>query len=244
MSAQGTPTDAPEAPPETPGTPTEGPGAPPDAQETEETHVAEVPASAGSARGLRVPLLMAIGCLTASMLLVLATTAGGITYLVLEKRAAEATTTFHGATYTFEYPVDWTETTSGVEMPDEDQVLELRSSDETKYVTVLDITWPLTIEDACIVVGDNADEQGLGTTQNEVIATRDVAGREALHHRAVATDLDGDFTSSVMDSWCITKPDGVIVFVAQTFSDDSDPVSMPDSKDVLDSWKWTFEEGT
>lgn len=205
---------------------------------------AEAPTNASSARGLRVPLLVAIGCLTASMLLVLATTAGGITYLVLEKRAAEATTTFHGATYTFEYPVDWTETTTGAELPDPDQVLELRSSDETKYVTVLDRAGSMTAEDVCTGVGDIADEQGLGTTQNEVISTRDVAGREALHHRAVTTDLDGAFASSVVDTWCIPKPDGAILYVAQTFSHDTHPVSMPDSKDVLDSWTWTFEDGT
>ena len=227
MSPQEAPTDAQEAP-----------------QETQETHVAEAPTSAGSSRGLRTPLLVAIGCLTASVLLVLASTAGGITYLVLEKRAAEATTTFHGATYDFEYPVDWTETITGAELPDPDQVLELRSSDETKYVTVLDRTGPITPTGACTEVGDIADEQGLGTEQNEVIATRDVAGREALHHRAVTNDLDGDFASSVVDTWCITKPDGVVLFVAQTFSDDSHPVSMPDSKDVLDSWQWTAGEGS
>lgn len=204
----------------------------------------EAPTSAGSTRALRIPLLVAIGCLTAAVLLVLATTAGGITYLVLEKRVAEATTTFHGATYTFEHPVDWAETTTGAELPDPDQVLELRSSDETKYVTVLDRTGPITPEDACAEVGVIADQQGLGTEQNEVIGTREVDGRDALHHRAVTTALEGDFTSSVVDTWCITKPDGVVLFVAQTFSDDARPVPMPDTKDVLDSWQWTFEEGT
>lgn len=228
MSPQEAPTDAQEASRE--------------AHAAQETHVAEAPRSGGSSRGLRVPLLVAIGCLTASVLLVLATTAGGITYLVLEKRAAEATTTFHGATFDVEYPVDWTETTTGAELPDPDQVLELRSSDETKYVTVLDRTGPITPTGACTEVGDIADEQGLGTEQNEVIATRDVAGREALHHRAVTTDLDGDFASSVVDTWCITKPDGVVLFVAQTFSDDSHPVPMSETKDVLDSWRWTAGE--
>lgn len=209
-----------------------------------EAQQAEAPTNAGSSRGPRVPVLVTIGCLTTAMLLALATTAGGITYLVLEKRAAEATTTFHGATYTFEYPVNWMETTTGAELPDPDQVLELQSSDETRYVTVLDRTGPMTTEEACAQVGDLAGQQGLGTTQNETIATREVDGREALHHRAVATDLDGDFASSVIDAWCIPKPDGVVLFVAQSSSDEDRPHPMPEADDILDSWQWTTGEGT
>lgn len=199
--------------------------------------------SAGTTRSRRltVALLLSIGCLTASVLLLLATTAGGITYLVLQKRAAEATTTFTGATYAFGYPVDWHRTTTGVELPDPDQVLELRNDDTTKYVTVLDRSGAMSAAGECSDATARTDSQGLGTDQNEVIGARDVDGREALHHRAVATDLDGEHSSSVVDTWCIPKPDGVVLFVAQTFSDDDSPESMPDAERILDSWEWTVD---
>ncbi|MGP5693902.1 hypothetical protein ACTXPB_00700 [Brachybacterium alimentarium] len=33
----------------------------------------------------------------------------------------------------------------------------------------------------------------------------------------------------------------MVLFVAQTFSDDDSPESMPDAERILDSWEWTVD---
>lgn len=189
-----------------------------------------------------VPLV--IGCGTVMILLWLAATAGGIAYLVLDRRAQEASlATFDSGRFSFDYPVDWFESPQSPNAPHPAQVVELQNEDQSKYVTVLDMQGTMTAEDECAANAQLIDDQGLGSVQNEVIGEREVAGRDAIHHRAVSTGQEGDLTSSVLDTWCIQKPDGVVLFVAQAQSNEADPAPMPEAPAILDSWQWASAAG-
>lgn len=198
-------------------------------------------AAGRDARGRsRTPLMVGIGCATAAILLWLAATAGGVAYLALERRAAEASTeTFDSGRFSFDHPVGWFETPQTANAPHPAQVVALQNDDQSRYVTVLDMQGTMTAEDECAANAELIDAQGFGSVRNDVIGDREVAGRDAVHHRAVSTGRDDEFSSSVIDTWCIQKPDGVVLFVAQAQSDDPDPVPMPEAPEILDSWQWS-----
>lgn len=198
----------------------------------------------GGRRRARGLVMVGIGCATVVTLLWLAATAGGVAYLVLDRRAQQASlATFDSGRFRFDYPVEWFAPPRSPNAPHPDQLVELQNADRTKYVTVLDMQGTMTAQDECESNSRRIEDQGLGSVQNEVIGEREVAGRHAIHHRAVATGQEGELTSSLLDTWCIQKPDGVVLFVAQIQSNEVEPAPMPEATEILDSWQWASAAG-
>lgn len=184
-------------------------------------------------------------CGITAVLVLLTGIAGGLTFLVISQLQEEPTTaTFEGKSYRFEYPKEWSEVPPRAEVPNPDQVLELEDAEGDRYVTVLDMQGAMTAEEACQDNAEHIDRQDLGQEQNEVIGSRDIGGRTAIHHRAITLETEKGKRATLLDTWCIPKPDGVILFVAQTFSDDGRPAPMPEAGPILDSWVWTTGPGS
>lgn len=193
----------------------------------------------GAARPRRGPLLF-VACGTALVLLLLAGTVGGLTYLFLDRRAEEASrTTYETEYYSFAYPSDWHEVPSAHAEPAEEQVLTVENAEETRRLVLLERRDGTDAEGSCERHSIQIESQGLGTHQNEVVGTEEVGGREALHHRAVARGLSGEFGSTVLDSWCMDTPEGSVVLIAQALSEDEDAQTMPEAEQIVGGWTWT-----
>lgn len=193
----------------------------------------------GPTRPRRGPLLL-VACLTALVLLLLAGTVGGFTYLLLDRRAEEASrTTYATEYYSFAYPSAWHEVSSAHAEPAEEQVLTVENAEETRRLVLLDRRDGTDAESSCEMHTIQIESQGLGTHQNEVVGTEEVGGREALHHRAVARGLSGEFSSTVLESWCMDTPEGSVVLIAQALSEDEDAQTMPEAEQIVAGWTWT-----
>lgn len=200
------------------------------------------PGAANTGRGAKVALC----CALVGVIVLVTAIAGGITYLVIsqnqaQERAEAAVSTFEGSGFRFDYPVEWTEAAPEVGIQNPEQVVELEDDGRYTYLTVLDKHGVLAVEDVCAENAELIDSQGLGEDMNEVIGERDVDGRNALHHRAITVEREDNGRPSLIDTWCIPKPDGVVLLVIQTFVDhgaDDEPQPSPDAEAILDSWEW------
>lgn len=196
------------------------------------------PPQGGAPRSRRRWILAVARC-TAALLLLFAATVGGIAYLVMDRRADEASrTTYTTERYSFEHPVEWTPPSAPSPTRPEQQTLELGSADGTRYVTVLDFQGAQQADAICESNEELIHSQGLDSVSGEVVGERDVDGRTAIHHRAAADGLQEEHPASVLDTFCVQRPDGVTMIVLQHLGEDTSIGSMPELEGILGSWNW------
>lgn len=188
-------------------------------------------------------LLLLVACATTLALLAVGGIVGGIAYLVLDRRADEASrTTVETEYFSFEHPSSWRPVAPTVTETAEEQVLTVESPDGTRRLVLLEFRDGSTPEETCEMQEELVDQQGLGTHQNEIVGEREVDGRTAIHHRSVARGVAGEFSSTVIDTLCLPTPEGSVALVAQSISRDDDADTMPELDTILASWTWTEEE--
>ncbi|MGP5088060.1 hypothetical protein [Brachybacterium tyrofermentans] len=190
----------------------------------------------------RRPLIAALvgaGVLGLALILVIG---GGVTYLVLQRTAADQLETvpleLEGISTVA--PTGWT-AGEDPQIPTTRLLTALVSPDSQQTVTIARETDDaLEPDDVCLLMLDLATTKGLATVSAEVLDPVTVDGVDAIHERWVSF-ADGQWHQG--DMYCMADGTSSLLVLAENSSDE-DATESPAAAVMLQNWTWRPEEAT
>lgn len=188
----------------------------------------------------RRPLIAALVCAGILCLALVLVIGGGVTYLVVQRNAANRMETvpleLEGISTVA--PKGWTEEEIP-QIPSTRLLTALVSPDSQQAAIIARETDNiLEPDDVCSLMLDLAKVKGLATVSAEVLEPVTVGGVDAIHERWVSFS-DGQWNQG--DIYCMADATSSLFFLAENSSAE-EPTASPAAEVMLQNWTWVPEE--